>query len=143
MRLLVPGGLDCALGGERAADVLDRDDRRVALRHPLAGLGMERVLVLRPDDAFHRLVDRLALGDLEQHGRDVVVAAPLVRLSDQRARGRVQVVPVAVDDGGDPLDVDHRRQAVRAEQEEIALLRLDGEGVDVDVGVRAERARDH
>ena len=39
--------------------------------------------------------------------------------------------------------VDHRRQAVRAEQEDVPVLGLDGERVDVDVGVGAERAGDH
>ena len=46
----------------------------------------------------------------------------------------------------DPLDragVDHRRQAVRAEQEDVAVAGLDGERVDVDVGLGPERARDH
>ena len=46
----------------------------------------------------------------------------------------------------DPLDragVDHRRQAVRAEQEDVSVAGLDGEHVDVDVGLGPERARDH
>ncbi len=37
----------------------------------------------------------------------------------------------------------HRRQPVGAEQEDVAGLRVDRERVDVDVGVGAERARDH
>ncbi len=44
---------------------------------------------------------------------------------------------------GDRLGVDHRREPVGAEQEEVARSRLDREHVDVDVRVGAERTRDH
>ena len=54
-----------------------------------------------------------------------------------------QVVAVPQHELGDALGVDHRRQAVGAEQEDVARLRRDRERVDVDVRVGAERARDH
>ena len=63
------------------------------------------------------------------------------RTSAFAAAGRSAAV--ALDLAQDRLVVDHRGEAVRAEQEEVAGLGLDRERVDVDVGVGAERARDH
>ena len=81
--------------------------------------------------------------DLEEDDGDVVLAAALVRRPDECLRGRREVVAVALDLAQDRPVVDHRGEAVRAEQEQVAGLRLDGERVDVDVGVGAERTRDH
>src|SRR5581483_7194615 len=104
-----------------------RDDDRVALvpvrrRGWRAGvrlrLRMQGVLVVAAGGrALPRLLVRVALGDLEQDGGDVVVAAAVVRLLDQRPRGRAQVVAVAREQRRDRLAVDHGREAVRAEQE--------------------------
>ena len=54
---------------------------------------------------------------------------------DRRGAARASVEDLVVGD--------HRRQPVGAEQEDVARLRLDRERVDVDVGIGAERARDH
>ena len=54
-----------------------------------------------------------------------------------------QVAMVAHDDLLDRVAVDERRETVAADQEDVARLRLDGECVDVDVGIGAERACDH
>ena len=62
------------------------------------------------------------------------LTSPLPRLLEV-ARAREEVA--------DLLVVDHRRQPVGAEEEEVARLGLDRERVDVDLAVRAERARDH
>ena len=67
---------------------------------------------------------------------------PPVRGLHELLRGGVEVARSATI-AQDRRVVDHRRQAVGAEQEDVAVLRLDGEDVDVDVGIGSERARDH
>ena len=104
---------------------------------------MQCVLVLPPNGCLDGLLVGHSFGDIEQHGRDVVVAAAIVRFLDQRACRCAEVVPVLRDTRRDRLDIDHRGEAVGAEQEEVADSGLKRERVDVDVGVGTERTRDH
>jgi hypothetical protein len=60
------------------------------------------------------------------------------RASARPSRGR----PVAVDELEDVDVLDHVGEAVGADQEDVAVLRLDRERVDVDVRVGADSARD-
>ena len=64
--------------------------------------------------------DLAVAADREQDRGDVVVAAAVVRRLDQRVRGGVEVGAVAIEDLGDRVGVDHRREAVGAEQEDVA-----------------------
>ena len=90
------------------------------------------------------LVGVLLLGELEEDDGDVVLAAAAVRRARRapspRPRGRRGCSSTTLEDR---VVVDHRRQAVRAEQEEVARLGRRRERVDVDVRVGAEGARDH
>ena len=81
----------------------------------------------RGDDrgVLDRRVARLA--DLERDDRDVVLAAALVRRLDQRLDEPVEVAALLARRGGGSRVVDHRRETVGAEQEEVADARLDGE----------------
>ena len=130
---------------EGAPDLLDGDDRGVAVavadrdRVP----GVQCVLVVSPSGYLDGLVVSHSFGDVEQHGRDVVVAAAIVGFLDQRASRRTDVMPVLRDARGDRLDIDHRREPVGAEQEQIARSSLKRERVDVDVRVGTERTCDH
>ena len=90
-----------------------------------------------------RLVRPLGLDQLEQNRRDVVVAARAVRGLDQRACGCVEIGAVIAHDRFDLDSVDHVGEPVRADQVEVAYFRLDGERIDVDVRVGAQRAGDH
>ena len=105
-----------------------------------AGVGSPSVSSV---DRRHRpgLVDPPAIS--KQDDGDVVLAAALVRRRDERLRRAAQVAAMLLDRLEDRLVVDHRRQAVGAEQEHVAVPRLDRERVDVDVRVGAERPRDH
>ena len=74
----------------------------------------------------------------------VMLSWPPPRFAPRRAPARaVEVVAVPLDDGEDRVVVDHVGQAVGAEHEDVAGLGGDGERVDVDVRIGAERARDH
>ena len=132
----------------RGGDVVDADHHRVDGGNAI-GL-RERVVLAELGlivDRVHRarLFGRvgIAVGDLERDDGDVVLAAAPVRGADQRLHEPVEVAALLVDELFDRPVVDHRGQAVGAEQEEVAGSRLDGERVDVDVRVGAERARDH
>ena len=101
------------------------------------------VLGTRADQRRARIIRR-DIGDaLQAEGDDgdVVAAAGLVRLLDERPNQRVEVVRLG-DQLGDARVLDHRRQAVGAEQEDVAGLGLPGEGVHLDRRLRTERARD-
>ena len=143
----LPAGCELRLGC-RGLDGRRLDRGRLDRGH--AVLRMERVLLVgvrlrRRHDRRDRLggAVRRRAGELEEHGGDVVLAALVVRRADQRARGRLEVAAVAHDDLRDRVAGDHRREPVRAEQEDVAGLSRDREDVHVDVRVGAERARDH
>ena len=83
----------------------------------------------------------LELAQPEQDDRDVVLAAALVGGLDQGVgcvveRGR------GTQDRGHLVVRDHRRQAVRAQQEQVALAGAQRVGVDLDVRLGTEGARD-
>ncbi len=79
--------------------------------------------------------------DAQQHDRDVVAPARLVRRRDQRLAGVAQL-PVGEQDLGDQRLGDHRREAVAAQQVHVAVASPVGAGVDLDLRLRAQRARD-
>ena len=60
-------------------------------------------------------------GDREGDDGDVVLAAAAVRGGDERLRRAVEIVVVLLDDVEDVVVVDHVRQPVGAEQEDVAL----------------------
>ena len=141
--------LRCLVRLDARADLLGRDHHRVDGRDCIRLVKCVLVVRGRGDELRRqRLLARLAVadrsvGDLEGDDGDVVVAAATVRLAYECAQRIVDVVPMALDDAEDLLLAEHVCQPVRAEQEEVARLRGHAEGVDVDVGVGAERARDH
>ncbi len=109
---------------------------------------MQRVLLVlvrlgHDGRGLDRPVELVVAADGEEDGGDVVLAAAIVRRLDQGPRGGRQIVPVAVEDPRDRIDVDHRGEAVGAEEEDVARPGLEGERVDVDARVGAERAGDH
>ena len=84
----------------------------------------------------------LALGsggvdEPEGEGGDVVATAGAVGLVDQGPDRLLHRVG-AGEDEADPLLVDHRRQPVRTEQEDVARGRRDGLDVDLDLRLGAE-----
>ena len=85
----------------------------------------------------------LLVAELEEDDRDVVLAAAAVRRADERLRRGFRSSRLRSTSARIVVVVDHRREPVGAEHEEVARATLDLEGVDVDVGVGAERARDH
>ena len=78
----------------------------------------------------------------EEHHGDVVAAARLVGGVDQRAP-RLLERAGAGEDRRQPRLGDHRGEAVRADEEDVAGAGLEGLEVDLDVGLGAERAGDH
>ncbi len=82
-----------------------------------------------------------AVADAEHDRGDVVVAARRVGRDHELARDLLQARP-ALHDALHLVLADHAGEAVGAEQDDVALLRVDAPGVDVDVVVGAERARD-
>ena len=85
------------------------------------------------------------LGGLEpeEDDGDVVAAAAVVGGADQPAGGPLEVALAGPQDRDEVLVVEHRRQPVGAEQEDVARAGADGHRVDVDVRLGAERPRDH
>ena len=89
-----------------------------------------------------RALRRLHLLEAQQHDRDVVAAARGVGGGDERLAGIAQA-RVLAQQLGDLLLGEHRREAVAAEQVDVARARVDGARVDLDRALRPERARDH
>ena len=84
---------------------------------------------------------RLALDHLEQHRRDVVVAAAAVRRLDERARGRVEIVAVRAQDLLDRRRRRPCREAVGAEQVDVARLRPSTENASTSTSGSVPSAR--
>ena len=80
-----------------------------------------------PRDDGLLLDRRIVAHDLERDDGDVVLAAAAVRGLDQRLDKRVEIAALLLDQAQDLVVLDHRRQAVGAEQEEVARARLDRE----------------
>ena len=109
--------------------------RRIGWR---ASAGLLDRLLERP---FVRLVG--LVGELEGDDGDVVLAAGLVRAADELVRGVVEAfAPLA---STSPISSSPTMSVSPSEQstKTSPSCRLDGERVDVDVGIGAERARDH
>ena len=98
---------------------------RWILARPLVGLGA------------------VALDQLEEDGGDVVLAAGAVGRVDQAVRRAAEVGAEAADHLLDRGAVDEGRQAVAAEQHDVARLGLERERVDGDLRIGTERTRDH
>ena len=148
-----------AAGARRRA--AERDDRRVGRRvgaggRCTAGAGVRRrVWSQRPRAPRRRraarrssrpraassLARRLAVAEPEQDDGDVVLAAALVggptsaSAASSSARRERRIEPELV-------VRDHARQAVGADQEDVAVAAGERVGVDLDVGLGPERARD-
>ena len=86
-------------------------------------------------------LDRLPLLEAEGDHGDVVAPAGLVGACDQLG-DRVVERFRAAHHGGDPVVLDHRREAVGAEQEHVVGTRAEAERVDVDRGLGPERPGD-
>src|SRR5665811_1693199 len=144
--LLCSDGLTTMVGEERIAATLShagslREAVRTLVEEANRAGGRDNITAL----AF-RLEDAAAPrrgGALEPEGerRDVVAPAGAVGLLDQRAHGLAQRAGVA-QGGGDALLADHRRQAVGAEQEDVAGGGRGGLHVDVDLRFGPERTGD-
>ena len=82
------------------------------------------------------------VSDLEEDDGDVVLAAARFAASTS-ARAATSSSSLLGEQRDDLAVGDHVGEPVGAEQEDVAGLGLDGERVDVDVGLGADRARDH
>ena len=127
-----------------------RPPRRRAATRRDAVLRVERVLLVGRTVAYSRvalvrLAGVRASPSTSSNRTAVMLSSPPPRFAalDERLRRRVEVAAVRRDELLDRLAVDHVGEPVGAEQEDVAGLAPDRERVDVDVGVGAERARDH
>ena len=89
-----------------------------------------------------RLLHRVVSLDAEEDDGDVVLAAAGVGRAHELSGGVVEGRRGG-EDAEDVVVRHHRREPVGAEEEEVARLGLDRGRVDVDLGIGAERARDH
>ncbi len=108
---------------------------------------LPRLSGIGEDDRLHRLRVSPSVGaavgaDAERDDGDVVLAAAAVRGRDEQLRHLVEVVVVVLDDVEDVLVVHHRGQPVGADEEDVAVARVDDERVDVDVGIGSDGAGD-
>jgi hypothetical protein len=83
----------------------------------------------------------LGLLDPDRDRGDVVAPAGFVGHLDQAADRFVEILRLT-EQCGNPVVLDHRRQSVRTEQEDVIGPGAEAEGVDLDVGLRAERPGD-
>ena len=83
----------------------------------------------------------LQLLDAQQHDGDVVPSSRLVRRRDQRLAGLAQT-RMGQQDLGERAIGDHCREAVAAQQIDVPVARLVGAGVDLNLRLRPQRARD-
>ncbi len=117
--------------------------RRPALGRGAHALGVEPSLLGARADQGRVVRQFGVVGLLEPEGdhRDVVATTGLVGLGHQAGRRLVEV-PRRLQHLGDALVPDHRRQAVRADQEHVAGAGAEGERVDLDLGLGAQRPGD-
>ena len=126
--------------------------REVPWRGP-AGLGSKvsysPVVLVLGDGGLGRRGGAVAVGgaadvlQAEQDHGDVVAAAGRVGGGDELAAGVLEVVGGALEHGPHADLVDHRRQAVGAEQVDVPAAGGERLDVDLHVALGAERARDH
>ena len=104
---------------------------------------MQRLLVGGERQLTGLFERRVAAGHLEEDDGDVVLAPCLVGPLDERARCSVEIVAVLLEQLAHGVVVDHRRQAVGAEDEHVTGLRGHGHRVDRHLGFRSQYAGDH
>ena len=116
---------------------------RSALGRGAHALGVEPSLLGTRADQGRVVRHFGVVGLLEPEGdhRDVVATTGLVGLGHQTGRRLVEVSR-RLQHLRDALVPDHRRQAVRADQEHVAGAGAEGERVDVDLGLGAQRPGD-
>ena len=98
----------------------------------------QRQLARLPEHLARRAFGQLI--DADDLDGEIVLAAGVKCLVDDRLRGRVEIGGAVVDRLGDPAGVEMLIDAVGREHEDVALLDPEHLVVDLDLRIHAERA---
>ncbi|MGE5857229.1 MAG: Stp1/IreP family PP2C-type Ser/Thr phosphatase, partial [Solirubrobacterales bacterium] len=127
--------------GEESATLIARTAETAGLTGERVRAATDRIRGRGPMPAPSRRRRLIGIGQPEGHRGDVVPAAPVVRRVDEPVDGASQA-PRVDEDVPDLVIRDHRGEAVAAEQEDVAVARREGHGVDVHARLRPQGARD-